>query len=183
MRRVLLIFFAFFCYAQEKGEEVYEWDTGPTEIDVSSYPEKMQNLYEFFKGKCSQCHTIARPINAPYVGEEWKIYLRKMMRKPGRKISPLDAKKIYEFLVFDSKVRKKGKRIVEITVILENVEEGKRVLDLLRGLEGVKEVREVKGRVIVISDLAFVGVEKIKKMLKKADVKVKSIEKKDVKKE
>ena len=85
------------------------FDKGPSTIDVSKYPKEMQDIYKkTFTPKCSKCHTIARAINAPYVlPEEWKNYIKKMMKKPGSGLNPRASKDIYKFLVFDSEARKK----------------------------------------------------------------------------
>jgi hypothetical protein len=82
-------------------------DTGPNFIDVSSYPVEMQQHYKLFESKCSRCHTLARPINSKLVGEEWRKYVHKMMRKPGSGLIPKTANKIVAFLIYDSQVRKK----------------------------------------------------------------------------
>ena len=64
--------------------------------------------YELFAARCAKCHSLARPINSDYaLDEEWSRYVKRMMRKPGSGISPKEAKKIYEFLAYDSSVRKK----------------------------------------------------------------------------
>ncbi|MBU2591374.1 MAG: hypothetical protein KKC21_05070 [Nitrospinae bacterium] len=85
-------------------------DNGPGEIDVSSYPKEMQDIYNnIFKDKCSNCHVLARPIGASYTtADEWKKVIKKMMGKPGSGIDPMSAKKISEFLIYDSSVRKGG---------------------------------------------------------------------------
>ena len=59
--------------------------------------------------KCSQCHKLSRPINSDYaLPDEWSRYIKRMMNKPGSGISSAEGKKIYEFLTYDSSVRKKG---------------------------------------------------------------------------
>lgn len=83
-------------------------DNGPNFIDVSNYPLKMQEYYQLFARKCSRCHTLARPINSRFIGEEWRKYVLKMMRKPGSGLTPKTAEKIIEFLVYDAQVREKG---------------------------------------------------------------------------
>jgi len=96
--------------AQEPSseEQLVELDKGPQTIDVSSYPEEMQQKYELFAERCSKCHTLARPINSDYaLEEEWSRYVKRMMRKPGSGIAPKEAKQIFEFLAYDSSVRKK----------------------------------------------------------------------------
>lgn len=94
-------------YALTVGELPY--DKGSDRIDVSKYPKEMQEAYKVFASKCSKCHTLSRPINSPYVmPEEWERYIKMMMRKPGSGIDPKSAKTIYEFLKYDSQIRKKG---------------------------------------------------------------------------
>ncbi|NNE47718.1 MAG: photosystem P840 reaction-center cytochrome c-551 [Rhodothermales bacterium] len=89
-------------------EDLAEFDKGSQTIDVSTYPEEMQQKYEIFAERCSKCHTLARPINSDYaLEEEWSRYVKRMMRKPGSGIAPKEAKQIFEFLAYDSSVRKK----------------------------------------------------------------------------
>lgn len=93
--------------AQTKAR-IEQFDKGPATINVSSYPESLQDYYQVFAQKCSQCHKLSRPINSDYVlPEQWSQYIKRMMYKPGSNIGRADAKKIYEFLVYDSNVRKK----------------------------------------------------------------------------
>ena len=81
---------------------------GPSTINVSGYPQGIQDNYEIFAQKCSQCHKLSVPINSNFVTpDEWSGYVKLMMHKMGSNISGDDGKKIYEFLVFDSSVRKK----------------------------------------------------------------------------
>jgi len=83
-------------------------DKGPAKIDVSKYPKEQQENYQLFTQKCSKCHTIARPLNCDFaLPDEWERYIKRMMRKPNSGISSKDGKRIYEFLTYDSKVRKK----------------------------------------------------------------------------
>ncbi len=126
--------------AADKMEEafrnsVFPNDFGPTTINVSHYPKKMQAYYKLFLSKCSKCHSVARPINAQFLeltpkGEifakkedpeifkdtdVWKVspviwdkYVHKMMAKHGAVITKKEGHEIYEFLVYDSKMRKTG---------------------------------------------------------------------------
>lgn len=115
---------------------LYPNDFGPTTIDVSHYPPKMKLYYKVFSQKCQACHTIARPINSQFLelsedeieaakktqpalfkvgtnivkpeAKIWSRYVHRMMSKPGCPVGA-DGKKIWEFLVFDSKQRKMGK--------------------------------------------------------------------------
>ena len=92
----------------ETKSRIERFEKGPATIDVSKYPQGIQENYELFSQKCTQCHKLSRPINSDYATpEEWSRYIKRMMRKPGSGISSGDGKKIYEFLVYDSNVRKK----------------------------------------------------------------------------
>jgi hypothetical protein len=88
---------------------VLQYDKGPSKIDVSGYPAEMKPKYKLFVEKCGKCHTPARAINCDFVLEdEWERYVRRMMRKAGTFISADEGKRIFEFVVYDSKIRKKA---------------------------------------------------------------------------
>jgi len=90
-------------------EKLALFDKGPSSIDISSYPAGLQKNYAVFREKCTLCHTLARPVNCEFVlPADWSRYIKRMMHKPGSMISTVQAKKIYEFLAFDSSVRKKA---------------------------------------------------------------------------
>jgi hypothetical protein len=118
-----------------KDSSLYPGDFGPAEIDVSEYPKAHREAYRLYAFKCAACHTIARPINAQFLeltDEEakkaktedpelfkddkivkveekiWARYVKRMMAKPGCPVKGEDGKKIYEFLVYDAKIRKMG---------------------------------------------------------------------------
>src|SRR5512135_1861815 len=92
----------------ETKARIERFEKGPATIDVSKYPEGIQENYELFSQKCSQCHKLSRPINSDYATpEEWSRYIKRMMHKPGSGISASDGKKIFDFLAYDSSVRKK----------------------------------------------------------------------------
>jgi len=99
---------------QEKEEpldpRILKYDKGPAKIDVSKYPAEMQKRYQVFAKKCSSCHTIARPINCEFaLDDEWERYIKRMMRKAGPSlISADEGKQIFEFVTYDSKIRKKA---------------------------------------------------------------------------
>ncbi len=93
----------------ETKARVERFEKGPATINVSKYPQGIQANYEVFTQKCSQCHKLSRPINSDYaLPSEWSRYIKRMMNKPGSGISSGDGKKIYDFLVYDSSVRKKA---------------------------------------------------------------------------
>jgi hypothetical protein len=85
------------------------FEKGPATIEVAKYPQGIQDNYETFSQKCAQCHKLSRPVNCDYaLPDEWSRYVKRMMRKPGSGIDSADGRKIYEFLTYDSSVRKKA---------------------------------------------------------------------------
>ena len=88
---------------------VEAFEKGPATIDISKYPAALKDNYDLFSQKCTQCLKLSRPINSDYcLPSEWSRYVKRMMRKPGSGISSSEAKAIYEFLAYDSSVRKKA---------------------------------------------------------------------------
>jgi hypothetical protein len=88
---------------------IERFEKGPATINVSKYPAGIQENYGVFSQKCSQCHKLSRPINSDYaLPDEWSRYIHRMMNKPGSGIGAGEGKKIYDFLVFDSAIRKKA---------------------------------------------------------------------------
>jgi len=88
---------------------INRFEKGPATINISKYPPAIQENYAVFTQKCSQCHKLSRPINSDYaLPDEWSRYIHRMMNKPGSGIGGGDGKKIYDFLVYDSSVRKKA---------------------------------------------------------------------------
>jgi hypothetical protein len=102
------------CHAQDELDaatkaRIEKFEKGPATIDVSKYPQGIKDNYDLFSQKCTQCHKLSRPVNCDYaLPDEWSRYVKRMMRKPGSGISTSEAKSIYEFLVYDSSVRKKA---------------------------------------------------------------------------
>jgi hypothetical protein len=93
----------------ETKARVERFEKGAATIDVSKYPDGIKDNYEVFSQKCTQCHKLSRPINSDYaLPDEWSRYVKRMMHKPGSGINATEGKKIYEFLVYDSSVRKKA---------------------------------------------------------------------------
>ncbi len=93
----------------ETKARIERYEKGPKTIDVSKYPAAIRARYEIFRTKCTLCHELSRPINSDFVlPEEWSRYVKRMMHKPGSNITPSSAKQIYEFLAYDSSVRKKA---------------------------------------------------------------------------
>lgn len=95
---------------RERGARFW-YDLGPEAVDVSGYPQKQQESYRLFAGKCSQCHTLARPINSPLTErKDWRRYVRRMHAKieasSQASFSADEQARIVDFLVFDAKARK-----------------------------------------------------------------------------
>ena len=113
----------------------YPNDFGPDKIDVSKYPAELQAGYKLTLEKCSKCHTASRVLNSQFVEIKedeiaklktsqaeifkdkllwqvesgiWQRYVKRMMAKPGCNISSEEGKKIWKFVVEDSKQRKTG---------------------------------------------------------------------------
>ncbi len=119
----------------ETKARIERFEKGPATIDVSKYPDGIKEDYEVFSTKCTQCHKLSRPINSDYaLPEEWSRYIKRMMHKPGSGISAGDGKKIYDFLVYDSSIRKK--KMVEEKLAKATPEEKK------AAEEKIKEVRD-----------------------------------------
>lgn len=93
----------------ETKARVERFEKGPATVDLSKYPDGIKENYQVFSEKCTQCHKLSRPINSDYaLPDEWSRYVKRMMHKPGSGINASEGKKIYEFLVYDSSVRKKA---------------------------------------------------------------------------
>jgi len=113
----------------------YPNDLGPDTIDVSKYSAAEKEGYELMRAKCAVCHTAARPLNSQFVqlkeseqaaekkvhpevfknklvwqveSKIWQRYVKRMMAKPGCNIKDAEGKKIFKFLLADSKRRKTG---------------------------------------------------------------------------
>jgi cytochrome c5 len=93
----------------ETKARVEKFEKGAATVDVSKYPDGIKDNYQVFSEKCTQCHKLSRPINCDYVlPAEWERYVKRMMHKPGSGINATEGKKIFDFLVYDSSVRKKA---------------------------------------------------------------------------
>ena len=79
------------------------------DVDANHFNDTQALQYNMFKQRCSQCHEIARPLQAVDTGispvshqafglKEIKRYVIKMMRKPNSGITKPEAKQIILFL-------------------------------------------------------------------------------------
>jgi hypothetical protein len=75
-------------------------DGGPNAIDVSKYPEAMKKNYDMYAVKCAKCHPLGRSINARFTAQDWKRYMKRMIRRPNSGINEEQAANIYEFLKY-----------------------------------------------------------------------------------
>jgi hypothetical protein len=70
-------------------------------IDVSKYPNDVQQAYQVFAVRCSRCHTLARPLNARIRDpEHWVRYVTRMRRNATSGINAKDAEIILKFLLY-----------------------------------------------------------------------------------
>ncbi len=114
MKTVLLtLVCATVLQATQKTPE-YASDLGPETIPIAAYPTDMQAGYAKFQTKCGVCHSAARAVNSEFVeAKQWSRYILRMQMRPPccnrcSYISHDDAKSIYQFLVYDSQIRKTG---------------------------------------------------------------------------
>lgn len=77
-------------------------DGGAGAIDVSSYPDVQKKNYQMYAVKCSKCHPLARSVNARFSAQDWKRYMKRMIRRPNSGINEEQAVEIYDFLRFYS---------------------------------------------------------------------------------
>jgi hypothetical protein len=75
-------------------------DNGAGRVDISRYPPQQQKNYEMFEVKCAKCHPLARSINARFTAQDWKRYMKRMIRRPNSGINEEQAAGIYDFLKY-----------------------------------------------------------------------------------
>lgn len=96
---------------EQQKETLFYSDLGPAAIDVSNYPAQQQFNYAAYAHACSQCHTLARSINAPAVSRKyWNFYMMSMRWRNWRTNNPrfsrAERKAVLDFLDYDSHARK-----------------------------------------------------------------------------
>ena len=95
-------------------------DAGKKVIDVSKYTAEQKANYALFMKKCVKCHSTARPINTRFVlPGEGERYIKRMVFKPDSKMTEADGKKIYQFLLYDSSIRKADSLRVHLAALPE----------------------------------------------------------------
>ena len=81
----------------------------PDGIDVSRYPEPIQEAYDVFEFRCSRCHSLARPLNAQVTDvRHWDDYVRRMRRQPGSGITRANARQILKVLYYYTEERSRA---------------------------------------------------------------------------
>lgn len=75
-------------------------DRGAGKIEVADYPKDQQRYYAVYAAKCAKCHPLARSVNAQFSSQEWKKYLKRMLRRPNSGINEEQAQQIYQFLKY-----------------------------------------------------------------------------------
>lgn len=81
---------------------------------VDTYPPNIVQSYELFEHKCSRCHGLARPLNAPiYDFQHWEAYVARMRRQPGSGISEADGENILVFLKYYAAQKKRERDLQE----------------------------------------------------------------------
>ena len=125
-------------------------DLGPDAVDAAAYPPKARAGYPYFVQVCSQCHTLARPLNGPEATrQEWELHIRRMHAKTlvngwWTEFGKADAAKILDFLEYDSQVRKLddkaafAAKTAELKALFEEVKAERSRLQLEEGRRDAK---------------------------------------------
>ena len=84
---------------------IARFEQGTATIDVSRYPQAIQDSYRVYTKECTACHKLSRSINSDYaLPGEWERYIKRMLDQSAWKLQ--NTQKIFEFLVYDSSIRK-----------------------------------------------------------------------------
>jgi hypothetical protein len=80
-------------------------------LDVSGYPEDLQEAYKVFAVRCSRCHTLARPLNAHITDPaHWVRYVARMRLNPASGINAKNGEVIIRFLQYYTQQREQERR-------------------------------------------------------------------------
>ena len=80
-------------------------------LDVSRYPEDIQDAYKVFAVRCSRCHTLARPLNAQITDpQHWVRYVARMRLNPASGINAKNGEVIIRFLQYYTHQRQEERR-------------------------------------------------------------------------
>ena len=121
------------CRAEDNPPE-----QGLAAIVLAQYPAGIQEDYRVFHRKCSQCHDLSRPLNSDHVlPDEWSGCIRRMKRRSGADINPSEEKALYDFLVYDSSVRKKDRLQAKLLALAPDAQ--RQVKDKIKAVTGKYE--------------------------------------------
>lgn len=84
----------------------YDQNATPPKINISAYPPKIQQDYEKFNRKCSECHSTESSLKLSMSPAQWKYWVGQMAAMPSSNINDKDAKEILAFLNYDEAHRK-----------------------------------------------------------------------------
>lgn len=74
---------------------------GGHSLDPDTLPPSIRPAYAVFAERCSKCHSLARPLDAPITAPgRWEPYVERMRRMPGSGINERDAARILQFLTY-----------------------------------------------------------------------------------
>lgn len=95
-------------------------------INVSRYPERMQQANTLYEAKCSTCHGLGDTYRSSGVlPSYWEVTVPDMVNRPDSGISQEEGKIITEFLIYDSATRRKR----EVKKQLEELPEDQRAAE------------------------------------------------------
>lgn len=78
------------------------------DVTIMDYPASVHKNYAVFKEKCAKCHSLILSLNSDQVlPSYWKKTIHDMQHLPGANISDDQASKVYDFLIYDSALRRK----------------------------------------------------------------------------
>lgn len=77
-------------------------------INVSRYPEQMQEVNTLYEAKCSTCHGLKETYRAPgALPSYWEKTVHDMVNMANSGITQEEGNRITEFLIYDSATRRK----------------------------------------------------------------------------
>ena len=68
------------------------------EPDISQWPPAVQEQYPVFQQRCASCHTLTRVFASKFSADDWKGYIKKLIRQPGSGINEESARQIFAVL-------------------------------------------------------------------------------------
>lgn len=75
-------------------------------IDTSGYPPNIQKGYQFFRGKCNECHGLDTSLRPSMSPPQWAFEVKRMQAMPSSQFNDKQAAAIIAFLNYDEEHRK-----------------------------------------------------------------------------